>query len=202
LVDLTVTNVGKQTAVVTGMSVTVVAHATLAECFSAGGSGYLPPARLAIKVPPTASPGQTYSTRDPHYAVAPGDAQRFVVTIDSTPAGLKGAAGRTIHVYDLAVRVISDDQAKTAPLGRIMIALPSNPHATDQLWTRQMNSEPKSTMDGLFNGPLPPSALQCYRHNDAALARILGSPGTRGAPLAAAGAGLAAPAPAFYSGAL
>ncbi len=194
LLDLTVTNVGKQTAVITGLSVTIVADATLGVCFSAGGSGYLPPARLAIKIPPTAHPGQTYATDDPHYAIAPGDAQRFVVNIDSTPAGLKGTAGLVQHVYDLAVRVISNDQAKTAPLGRVMLSIPDDPSAPDQLWTSRLNANPRTALD-LFGAHIPGDTLQCYRHNDAALSRLLALPGARNPALATVRAQLAAPAP-------
>ena len=164
-VDVTITNSGRQTAVITGASVSVLKIGTLNECFSAAGTGRLVPSRLTIKIPPNARVGQTYVSRDPHYAVAPGDAQRFLINVAGTDAALKYRGSGVIHLYEFALRVIGNRNVRTRPLGDIVVAVADNP---DPSWYRT------SAAAAFYHRRIPAGVTSCERRNRSVLDEFTG----------------------------
>ncbi len=138
-IDVTVINTGKQTTVVTGANVTVLKAGTLHLCWSQGGSGFLVPARLALKIPPTAEVGQTYATRDPHFAVAPGDAQRFLINVTGTATTLWDRP--LTRIYEFALRVIGNQNDQSPVLAKIVMAVPFNPWSGGFYLTRSLSMD-------------------------------------------------------------
>jgi hypothetical protein len=174
-VAVTLRNRGTATAWIEEARITLVKAARLAVCVNqGGGEGDVPRTHdYRITLPEFPGDGRRVIRRDLHVQVQPGQGVRPVLSFKKDHL-------YTTNLYAIAVELVADPGGHTYDAGRFVIGVPG---PVGRFGLTLPESEEVLSSEASSPGEVVPT--WCFRHNLAAMRRVLAEPGERSAEIAA-----------------
>jgi hypothetical protein len=186
-------NLGSQRSIVTEAQTQILAAGQLTLC---GSQGELDLSEnYNVLLPATPAAGEVIST-PLHEQLAGDEADRFSLSFATVgSASLKEfKLPQRIHVYELQLALLHDDQGSPLQLGKVVIAVPTTPRISEYFLTAATTAAAfRRHMMRAFGRRFYVEHRACYRHNGLALKRLLALPGARDPALTAAASHLVIP---------
>ncbi len=172
-VAVTVRNLGTATAWIEEARITIVEGARLRVCVVQGGGDVPRTNPYRITLPEFPGEDRQLVRRDLHVEVQPGHGVRPVLSFQKEDIG-------TTNLYAIAVELVADPGGHVYDAGRFVIGVPG---PVSRFGGVLPESEEVLTSDVTSPGEVIPT--WCFRHNLAAMRRVLVEPGFRSAEVAA-----------------
>jgi hypothetical protein len=186
MLDVTVHNLGRRRAVLTGVRMTMRDFLYLPDCYTAGT---VEPSRPYPVTLPDNPPSGAVMTIPLHEEVGADQVDRFTVGLHGPVRTAKGPRGSYpvggTFLYRFGAALTADVQ-ENLPLGTAIVATPLDPHPSGQVWNPddpQRVAEWKQHIAGSspidLNTPDMQASMRCLDSNSRALKTLLARPGRR-----------------------